>query len=156
DLRVRQALQAAIDKRALVRALFPAESRPDRLVATSLIPSASPYHEALPVSAVDPTLARRLVAAAGYVPRLPGPGRHLTLTLAMPDDPTRRREADLLVHDWAAIGVRVMPRPASASPADHGGFYAPYGLGGVLATRRFDLALFDLRLGPDPATVASL
>lgn len=155
DLRVRRALQAAIDKRALVRALFPASVRPDGPVAGSLIPSASPYHEALPVSPVDRALARRLLAAAGYAPRLDGRGRHLALTLAMQDDPTRRREADLLVHAWAAIGVRVTPRPASGSPADRGGFYAPYNLDGVLATRRFDLALFDLRLGPDPATVAS-
>jgi peptide/nickel transport system substrate-binding protein len=156
DVGVRRALQAAIDKRALARAIFPADAHPERLVATSLIPSASPYHAALPVSAVDVGLARRLLAAAGYAPRLTGPGRHLALTLSMPDDPTRLREADLLVHAWAAIGVRVTPRPASTSPADHGGFYAPYALGGVLATRRFDLALFDLRLGPDPATVASL
>jgi ABC-type transport system substrate-binding protein len=156
DLRVRQALQDAIDKGALARAVFPASSHPDRLVATSLIPSASPYHEALPASRVDRAGAERLLAAAGYVPRLTGPGRHLTLTLSTPDDPTRRREADLLVHDWAAIGVRVIPHLTSASPADRGGFYAPYALGGVLATRGFDLALFDLRMGPDPATVAAL
>ena len=34
--------------------------------------------------------------------------------------------------------------------------YARYDRAGVLARRQFDLALFDLRLGPDPATVASL
>lgn len=77
------------------------------------------------------------------------------MTLVAPDDPTRQRTADLLVHAWAAVGVRVTPRLVSASAADQGGFDAPYDRGGVLATRRFDLALFDLRLGPDPATVAS-
>ncbi len=157
DLRVRQALQAALDKRALVRALFPASLHPDRLVATSLIPSASPYHDAsLAPSRADLALARRLLRAAGYATALHGPGRHLALTLVAPDDPTRQREADLLVHAWAAIGVRVTPRLVSASPADRGGFYASYDRGGVLATRSFDLALFDLRLGPDPATVAAL
>jgi|GEM_PF-1097459 len=157
DPRVRRALQAAIDKRALVRALFPAAIRPDRLVATSLIPSASPYHDSsLTPTLPDLPLARRLLKAAGYATTLQGPGRHLSLTLVAPDDPTRRREADLLVHDWAAAGVRVTPRLAGASPADQGGFYAPYERGGILATRRFDLALFDLHLGPDPATVASL
>ena len=39
------------------------------------------------------------------------------------------------MHAWAAVGVRVTPRLASASPADQGGFYAPYDRGGVLATR---------------------
>lgn len=156
DLRVRQALQAAIDKRALARAVFPAAIHPDRLVAASLIPSASPYHAALSVSTTDLALARRLLRAAGYASALGGPGRHLALTLVAPNDPTRQREADLLVHAWAAVGVRVTPRLVSASPADRGGFYAPYALAGVLATRSFDLALFDLRLGPDPAIVASL
>ena len=60
------------------------------------------------------------------------------------------------MHAWAEIGVRVTPRLVSASPADRGGFYAPFERGGVLATRHFDLALFDLRLGPDPAAVAAL
>ena len=70
DLRVRRALQAALDKRALVRALFPASLHPDRLVATSLIPSASPYHDAdLAPSRVDLALARRLLHAAGYARR---------------------------------------------------------------------------------------
>jgi peptide/nickel transport system substrate-binding protein len=157
DLRVRQALQAAIDKRALTSALFPQAMHPERLVATSLIPAASPYHDPnLTVSAYDPALARRLLRAAGYVTSLAGPGRHLTLNLVAPDDPTRRREVDLLAHAWAAIGVQVTPRLVSASPGDQGGFYAPYDRGGVLAGRRFDVALFDLRLGPDPATVASL
>lgn len=48
------------------------------------------------------------------------------------------------------------PRFVSASPSDQGGLYAPFDRGGVLATRSFDVALFDLRLGPDPATVAAL
>jgi peptide/nickel transport system substrate-binding protein len=157
DLRVRQALQAAIDKRAFTRALFPASMRPDQLIATSLIPAASPYHDAaLGVSAYNPALARRLLHAAGYATALGGPGKHLTLNLVAPDDPTRRREADLLAKAWADIGVRTTVSMASASPADQGGFYAPYSRGGVLAARRFDVALFDLRLGPDPATVASL
>lgn len=156
DVRVRRALQAALDKRALARALFPAALQPDRLVATGLIPSASPYHDqSLTPSHVDLALARRLLRAAGYTPTLSGPGRHLSLALVAPNDPTRRREADLLAHAWAAVGVRVTLRLVSASPADQGGFYAPYERDGVLATRHFDLALFDLRLGPDPATVAS-
>jgi len=50
----------------------------------------------------------------------------------------------------------VTPRFVSASPSDQGGLYAPFDRGGVLATRSFDVALFDLRLGPDPATVAAL
>ncbi len=156
-LGVRQALQLAIDKRALVQSLFPATANPARYVATSLIPSSSPYHDnSSAVSLYDPTRARRLLAAAGYATRLTGPGRHATLTLVTTNDPTRQREADLIARDWAAIGVRATPRLVSASPADQGGLYAPYDRGGVLATRSFDVALFDLRLGPDPATVASL
>ncbi len=78
------------------------------------------------------------------------------LGLTTTDDPTRRREADLLVRAWAAVGVRVTPRLVSASPSDAGALDAPYERGGVLTTRHFDLALFDLRLGPDPAAVAAL
>ena len=157
DLRVRRALQAAIDKRALARRLLPAALNPDRLVATSLIPSASPYHDArLAVSAYDPSLARRLLRQANYATSLSGPGHHLTLTLVTTGDLTHRREADLLAQDFAHVGMRVVPRFVSGSPADQGALDAPYERGGVLATRDFDLALFDLRMGPDPATVASL
>ncbi len=157
DLRVREALRDAIDKRALVRAILPASLDPDRRVATSLIPSSSSYHDAnLPVSPANPARARALLRAAGYATSLGGAGVHLTLTLVTTNDPTRQREADLLARDLADVGVRVVPRLVSASPSDRGGLYAPYSRGGALATRDFDLALFDLRLGPDPATMASL
>jgi len=157
DLRVRQALQLALDKRAFARALFPASINPARYVATSLLPSASPYHDrGIAVSAYGPARARALLQAAGYATSLGGPGKHVSLTLVTTNDPTRQREADLLAAAWAAIGVRATPRLVSASPSDQGGLYAPYDRGGALAARSFDVALFDLRLGPDPATVASL
>jgi len=142
SLGVRQALQLVIDKRALVRALFPASS---------------PYHgSSIGVSPYNPAGARRLLAAAGYATTSNGAGRHVMLSLVTTNDPTRQREADLIARAWAAIGVRVTPRFVSASPSDQGGLYAPFDRGGVLATRSFDVALFDLRLGPDPATVAAL
>ena len=76
DPRVRQALQAALDKRALAGALFPASIQPDRLVATSLTPTASPYHDAsLRPSRFDPAEARRLLKAAGYATTLHYTGR---------------------------------------------------------------------------------
>ena len=157
DLRVRQALQAAIDKRALVRAVFPDSVDTSGLVASSLLPVASPYHDrSLAVSAYDPALARWLLQSAGYASTRAGPGKHLRLTLTAPDDPTRQREADLLVQAWSVIGVQVGEHLVSASPDDLGGFYAPYDRSGVLTTRSFDLALFDLHLGPDPASLASL
>ncbi len=157
DIRVRQALQYAIDKRAFVRALFPAAVGAAAPVATSLIPAVSPYHDgSIPVSLYDPARARALLSAARYVTTPNGAGRHLTLTLVTVRDLTRQREADLLTKSLAAVGVRVVERLTSPSPSDQGGFYAPYDRGGVLATRNFDLALFDLRLGPDPATAASL
>lgn len=157
SLGVRQALQLAIDKRAFVRALFPVSLNPTRFVATSLIPPSSPYHDSSSgVSPYSPAGARRLLTAAGYATTLNGAGRHVTLTLVTTNDPTRQREADLIARAWAAIGVRVTTRLVSASPSDQGGLYAPFDRGGALATRSFDVALFDLRLGPDPATVAAL
>src|SRR5207248_3404572 len=60
DLRVREALQAALDKRALVRALFP--SGPQPVVATSLLPSSSPFHDQrLRVSPPNLVQARQLL-----------------------------------------------------------------------------------------------
>jgi len=157
NLDVRRALQLAIDKRALARAVFPASANPEQYVATSLIPSSSPYHDStIAVSAYNPERARVLLAGAGYATTLGGTKRHVALTLVTTNDPTRQREADLIARDWAAIGVRTTPRLVSASPSDQGGLYAPYDRGGVLATRDFDAVLFDLRLGPDPATMASL
>lgn len=157
NLDVRRALQLVIDKRALVRAVFPASASPARYVATSLIPSSSPYHDrTIAVSAYNPLKARALLAGAGYATTRSGTKRHVTLTLVTTSDPTRQREADLIARDWAAIGVRTTPRFVSASSSDQGGLYAPYDRGGVLATRSFDVALFDLCLGPDPATMASL
>jgi len=126
-------------------------------VATSLIPASSAYHDLnIAVSPYDVARAKALLAQSGYATTLAGSDKHLTLSLAAPNDATRQREADLLTKDVAAIGVTLVYKPASVSPSDQGGFYAPYDKGGVLATRAFDLALFDLHLGPDPATAASL
>lgn len=152
DIRVRQALLYAIDKRAYLHALFPdaGAAALDALSLTSPIPSASPWsnNAALPRNPYFPLKARILLANAGYATSLGGPGNHLMFTLYTAPTPTARRSAELLQSFWARIGVSLQVR--YAPPSGPNGLLSSYGDGGILARRHFDIAQVGLALPPDP------
>lgn len=154
DLRLRQALRDAIPLDDFFRALYPSMSTADPFIPNSVIPRASPWNDAcLPTATYDPDEAKALLAAAGYATSTDpsAPGRHLSLLLATTPTFIRQLEVELLEHYWGAIGVTVQPRFVSGDPSASGGLFSPWSLGGVLAHRAFDVALFTWNLPVDPA-----
>src|SRR5207302_37118 len=68
DIRLRQALQYAIDKVAFIHALFPQLKNATSILEHSVLPvvDAPWYDKQLPLSAYNPARARALLQAAGY------------------------------------------------------------------------------------------
>lgn len=98
---VREALDIAIDRNAIFKALFP---RGDAMQAVSAFPPAvHGYNKALK-NEFDPAKARALLAKAGY----PN-GFELdlwALPVARPTNPNGQLMAQLIQQDWARIGVK--------------------------------------------------
>ncbi len=100
DVRVRQALSYAVDRRQYVRFLLSSVGRPG---TSGMVPPAlSSFDEqAVPGYHYDPNRARALLRAAGY-----GPGqRPINLTLNTVAE--KREQVEFLQQQWAAIGVQV-------------------------------------------------
>ncbi len=100
DVRVRRAVNAAIDKNAIIRAVFGGNAQ----VATGpLPPSVWSFDAGTKVPVQDVAEARRLLAAAGVAP-----GTRVTLwamPVQRPYNPNARLMAELMKADLAAIGI---------------------------------------------------
>jgi peptide/nickel transport system substrate-binding protein len=110
DPRVREAIGLALDREAIVAALFRGLAEP----AESLLP---PDHWAgadLPAAPHDLGRARRLLAEAGY-----GPGQPLRLSYKTSADAFRLRLATVIGHQLGQAGIEVAIRSY-----DWGTFYA--------------------------------
>ncbi|SFZ70273.1 ABC transporter substrate-binding protein [Chitinimonas taiwanensis] len=97
---VRAALSLAIDRQALLRAVYHGHAQ---LARGLLPPSSWAYTSQLPLPAYDPDRARRLLAAAGV-------GALQIKLWAMPIarvyNPNARLMAEMIQADWARVGVR--------------------------------------------------
>jgi len=97
---VRTALDIAIDRGAIFRALFP---RGDALQAVSAFPPSIPGYDSALKNEYDPAKARRLLAEAGF----PN-GFEIdlwALPVVRPPNPNGALMAQLIQQDWAKIGV---------------------------------------------------
>lgn len=110
DPRVRAAIALALDRAAIVAALFRGLAEP----AESILPPDHWAGAALAPAAHDPAGARRLLAEAGY-----GPGRPLRLSYKTSADPFRLRLATVIAHQLGEVGIEVAIRSY-----DWGTFYA--------------------------------
>ncbi len=116
DVRVRQAIACAIDKEALIKALWQGRAVPAR----TLLP---PGHWAeangadLPGYAFDPARAKTLLDEAGLRPN--GKGVRLRFTLRTSTDETTRLLAQVLQQQMEAVGIQLDLRSA-----EFGTFYA--------------------------------
>ena len=105
DLRVRQALAAALNRPALVEALFGGTGE----VASQLLPPSVPgWNPEVAGPRYDPDRARRLLTEAGY------PGGFVTdfwyLPIPRPMWPDPRAAAEVMAADLAKVGVRTALR----------------------------------------------
>lgn len=102
DLRVRQAIAAAVNRRALADRLFAGEGRP----ATQLLPTGTLGHDdsILEFTRNDPAAAKKLLAQAGKAAF----EIDLWYVLGAPSSrPDARRIAESIAADLAAVGVTV-------------------------------------------------
>ncbi|QTN28785.1 ABC transporter substrate-binding protein [Rhodoferax sp. AJA081-3] len=101
DVRVRKALNMAIDKKAIVSAVYLSTG----IAATNPIPPTQwSYNKSIKDDAFDPAAAKKALAAAGY------PNGFTTDLWAMPVqrpyNPNAKRIAELMQADLAKIGVK--------------------------------------------------
>lgn len=97
---VREALDIALDRSTIFKALFP---RGDALQAVSAFPPAIPGYNRKLKNDYDPARARKLLAQAGY----PN-GFELSLwalPIVRPTNPNGQLLAQMIQQDWAKIGV---------------------------------------------------
>jgi dipeptide transport system substrate-binding protein len=95
DQRFREALWLAIDKVALIKAVWNGRAVP----ATSFLPEQMWGLDKSLTDRRDPVRARQLVKASGY------DGRELTLFITSVSE--SRRGAESMQADWAAVGIKV-------------------------------------------------
>ncbi len=100
DARVRKALNMAINKQAIIDAVF---QEAGTIAKNPLPPTIWSYNQATVDDAYDPDAAKALLAEAGFE------GGFETDIWAMPVqrpyNPNARRMAELIQADWAAVGV---------------------------------------------------
>jgi len=147
DLRVRQAIAYAIDKKELVDKLtcgtqkIATEDHPDFMWAHN--PSVKQYE-------YNPTKAKELLAQAGFTP---GPngilqknGRPLSLLGVTNNSNTTRRQLSQIVQaQLRQVGIDLGLKTYTGAQ-----LFAPAGLGGILQLGNFDLSFSGWYAGVDP------
>lgn len=99
DRRVRQALNHAIDKDAIIKNTLGGYGRP---IATSVIPEAFGHNPAIKPYAYDPERAKQLLAAAGYAG-----GFEVGFDTTVGRYPQDKEIAEVVAGQLAKVGVRV-------------------------------------------------
>ncbi|MCR4313766.1 MAG: peptide ABC transporter substrate-binding protein [Candidatus Uhrbacteria bacterium] len=150
DLVVRQAIQKAIDKSALVNDTYRESAR---VIHAQILPGQIGYDETL-VDTYDPSAANTLLTDAGYT-QVEGsdirllksslqseeePGKTLHLTLTSPDLPDMRLVAEKIQSDLRAIGIEVELNLISPELIATD----------VIASRNFELLLAPILFEADP------
>jgi len=96
DLRLRQALWLALDKRSLIQSVYAGRAE----AAASFLPPSNWSFDASLRERFDPAQARALVKASGY------DGRELAIFTRVGGSIDARRAAELMQADWARAGVK--------------------------------------------------
>ncbi len=145
DLRVRQAIELAIDKRAIVDELLFGWAS----VASSILPF-GPYAVSLPPSETDPGKARRLLEEAGWQLGPDGirvkDGVRASLAYATTTGDRLREQTQALIQtQLQAVGIELRIENAP-SPILFGGWQD----GAARARGNFDIAMYTISIPLDP------
>ena len=101
DVRVRQALNMAVNKEAIIEAVF---QEAGKVAKNPIPPTIWSYNDTVEDYPYDPDAAKKLLAEAGF------PDGFETDIWAMPVsrpyNPNAQRMAELIQADWAAVGVK--------------------------------------------------
>jgi peptide/nickel transport system substrate-binding protein len=140
DARVRDALQHALDRDALIQQALAGQALPiDSPIATGIW-----AYEGSPEDyAYDPERAAALLDEAGWRESEQGrrkDGEALAVTLSTSDDPGQARVAEEVARQWQELGIDVTVAQSGASEF----------VEGVLIPRAFQAALVSIDPGPDP------
>jgi ABC-type dipeptide transport system, periplasmic component len=101
DKRVRKALNLAVDKQAIVKAIFHGSGA---VAKNPIPPTLWSYNDAVSDYPHDPVKARQLLAEVGYAQ---GFETDLwAMPVQRPYNPNARRMAEMIQADWAKVGVR--------------------------------------------------
>jgi peptide/nickel transport system substrate-binding protein len=147
DVRVRQAIAYAIDKKLLVDRLTGGTA----VVGTADQPPFSPYYEPnVQIYTPDPQKAKALLRAAGYTFGPDGSalknGRPLSLQVSYNvENATRRAIAVQVQSELKAIGIDA---PLKGYPANL--MFGTFGQGGILTNAKYDLNVSGWTAGFDP------
>jgi peptide/nickel transport system substrate-binding protein len=147
DVRIRQAISYALDRKRLVDDLtFGTAQSADQ----DLPPFLWAHAEGLPRYAYSPAKARQYLNASGWIPGSDGirrkAGQKLTLDLAYTtENATRRRGVILVQAMLREVGIDLHPKPYLGER-----LFAPLSLGGILQAGKYDLAWFGWISGVDP------
>ncbi|HEX9112349.1 MAG TPA: ABC transporter substrate-binding protein, partial [Terriglobales bacterium] len=151
DVRVRQAIAYALDRRPMIEYLWRGQAQP----AHSVLPRQSwAYHEAVPRYDYDPSKARQLLDAAGY-PAANGVRFHVTMKTST-DENTRLMVAVMqqqLREVGIALDIRSFEFATFFSDVTHGAFQL-YGLrwiGGNEDPDIFEYAFHSSKFPPNGA-----
>lgn len=151
DVRVRRALALATDRRELSEKIYGGVWLP----AYGDDHPSSPYYNpaAERLWAFDPSAARKLLAAAGWIDRdgdgvREKNGKPLRLSISTTTGNLNRERTELVLREqYARVGVALEVR--NYHPSE---LYASWDEGGVLRRGAFDIALYAVLTPPDPAT----
>ncbi|WP_077036865.1 ABC transporter substrate-binding protein [Pelomonas sp. KK5] len=101
DIRVRQAIAAAIDRKAVIEAAADGFGVP---IGSHYVPGAPGYVDLTGLNTFDPVRAKTLLKDASYALNFPRP---LPLTLKLPPTPYARQSGELIAAELAKAGMAV-------------------------------------------------
>ncbi len=150
DIQVRKAIEEAIDRCAMIQAIFQVQCA--ALQVDTILPAPSPaYDPTIKTYGYDLAQARKDMQIAGWNCSSSevctrGGQPFPPLILATFDAPMYQKAAQIVEQDLAALGI---PVTINISPSGLV-YFANYHEGGILAQGRYDLALFSLIFSLDP------
>jgi peptide/nickel transport system substrate-binding protein len=149
DVRVRRAIQMALDKCALLTSTLHAPNCDRAVSQVEPLPSLV-YDSTIPASIYSPIGAKALLAQAGWLLNSHGivlhHGHPFTIRLVTTaDNPLRAAIAQQVQRDLRVIGIQVTIAYYPLST-----LFGIYTRGGILATGNYDMSLFTYANSPEP------